>query len=230
VPSVLQDAVNPVWVADFVAQQASSFGDGPWYPCCDALHWVGIGPEYIFAAQDRLHASREIEPCGDLCRWYSPLDRQNLESTRLALLSALQQERRQLESRLRAELDSLNPVAVKARVKPAQSVYVKLQRGETADLFDLDDLVAARAVFLHSSQVQEALEITRVVFKDRIAEERNIEVGKPTDFRYQQPHIIARLPREYVDRHHDLAALKFEVQYTTYIQHALQESTHDVIY
>ena len=134
-----------------------------------------------------------------------------------------------LRSRLEADLLDLRPVTLQTRIKSADSVLAKLQRGEFKSLYDLDDLVAARGVFLHSSQVEEALAITRASFPE-VLEEKNIGVGRPTDFRYQQPHLIVKLPREYVSRHPELAQIRTEIQFTTYVQHALQESTHDLIY
>lgn len=133
-----------------------------------------------------------------------------------------------LDSRLRAELNDLNPVVIQSRIKQPGSVYVKLCKGETNCLWELDDLVAARGVFLHPRQVQQALEVTRATFP--IIEERNVDASKPTDFHYQQPHLLIHLPEDYVERHIEFRRLKLEVQFTTYVQHALQESTHDVIY
>ncbi|WP_165554250.1 hypothetical protein [Kribbella capetownensis] len=114
-------------------------------------------------------------------------------------------------------------------MKDDESVLAKLQRGDCRSLFDLDDLVAARAVLLHSSQVNEALELSRASFSDVIAE-KNTNVGNPSDFKYQQPHLIVRLPADYLLRHPEFAQIRIELQFTTYIQHALQESTHDLIY
>ncbi|MFJ7238149.1 hypothetical protein ACIQWB_13540 [Streptomyces olivaceus] len=144
------------------------------------------------------------------------------------LASELEVGKKYLDSRLQAELDDLNPVAIQVRVKDAGSIYAKLQKGESPELLDLDDLIAARAVFLHPQQVSLAMEACQKTFT--VIEERNTEVGKPDDFRYQQPHLIAGFPRDYVERKPALARVKVEIQFTTYIQHALQESTHDVIY
>ncbi|MGC4938025.1 hypothetical protein [Kribbella sp. DT2] len=136
--------------------------------------------------------------------------------------------RNYLESRLRAELDDLSPVTIKARVKEARSAYAKLQRGELSNLMDMDDLIAARAVFLHPTEVRQAISACASIFP--VLEEKNLDVGKPDDFRYQQPHLIVAFPTDYTDRRESLQGVKIEIQFTTYIQHALQESTHDVIY
>jgi ppGpp synthetase/RelA/SpoT-type nucleotidyltranferase len=133
-----------------------------------------------------------------------------------------------LKSRLPQEFADWDPVTIQTRPKGIESLYSKLQKGEMESIWDLDDLVGARAVFLHPSQVKAALHAARTAFDP--VEEKNIEARNPTDFRYQQPHLIVRLPREFTDRNPQLANLKIELQFTTYIQHALQESTHDVIY
>ncbi|WP_406383975.1 RelA/SpoT domain-containing protein [Streptomyces sp. NBC_00117] len=144
------------------------------------------------------------------------------------LAGELEVGKKYLVSRLQAELDDLNPVVIQVRVKDAGSIYAKLQKGESNELLDLDDLIAARAVFLHPQQVTLAMEACQKTFP--ILEERNTAVGKPDDFRYQQPHLIVGFPRDYVERKPALGKVKVEIQFTTYIQHALQESTHDVIY
>jgi len=133
-----------------------------------------------------------------------------------------------LKGRLAAELSEFDPVTIQVRPKSASSLYAKLQRGEAASALDVDDLIAARGVFLHSALAHGAMAAVRTIF--RVIEARNVDAGKPTDFRYQQPHLIAKLPAEYVARHADLSNIKVEFQFTTYVQHALQESTHDVIY
>ncbi|MEV0906074.1 RelA/SpoT domain-containing protein [Streptomyces hokutonensis] len=133
-----------------------------------------------------------------------------------------------LEARLTAELHDLRPVAIQVRVKGVESVFAKLQKGDYERIWDLEDLVAARAVLLHPSDVTSAIEAIGGKFP--CVETKNVDAGKPNDFRYQQPHLILRFPPDYVDRHPELAEAKIELQFTTYIQHALQESTHDVIY
>ena len=133
-----------------------------------------------------------------------------------------------VKSKLSAELADFDPVVTQARVKSDESIYAKLQRGDQADLWQLDDLVAARVVFLHPEALAPALEVTSTQFP--VLEARNVEVDKPTDFRYQQPHLITTLPADYLARHQELQELRVEIQFTTYVQHALQESTHDVIY
>ncbi|MFE7359211.1 RelA/SpoT domain-containing protein [Streptomyces sp. NPDC057543] len=144
------------------------------------------------------------------------------------LAGELEAGKKYLVSRLQAELDDLNPVVIQVRVKDAGSIYAKLQKGESSQLLDLDDLIAARAVFLHPQQVSLAMDACQKTFP--IIEERNTVAGKPDDFRYQQPHLIAGFPHDYVERKPTLGKVKVEIQFTTYIQHALQESTHDVIY
>ncbi|WP_370362421.1 RelA/SpoT domain-containing protein [Catenulispora sp. MAP12-49] len=119
-------------------------------------------------------------------------------------------------------------MALQVRVKSVESVFAKLQKGDYSSVRDLEDLIAARAVFLHPADVVAAFRTAAQVFP--VVETKNTDVGKPTDFRYQQPHLIATFPVSYLERHSDLADVKLEMQFTTYIQHALQESTHDVIY
>ncbi|MFJ2778456.1 MULTISPECIES: hypothetical protein [unclassified Kitasatospora] len=144
------------------------------------------------------------------------------------IASELEVGRKYFLSRLEAELSDLSPVVIQVRVKAAASVYEKLQKGESSQLRDLDDLIAARAVFLHPDQVSNAIDRCRKTFPVR--EEKNTEAGKPEDFRYQQPHLIVGFPEDYSERRPELGNIKVELQFTTYIQHALQESTHDVIY
>ncbi|MGW0873506.1 RelA/SpoT domain-containing protein [Streptomyces sp. NPDC002740] len=133
-----------------------------------------------------------------------------------------------LEARLKAELHEFRPVTVQVRVKTADSIFAKLQKGDFENIWDVEDLVAARAVFLHPSDVSSAIQAIKEKFPT--VEMKNVDAGKPNDFRYQQPHLIVGFPRDYVSRHAELAEVKIELQFTTYIQHALQESTHDVIY
>jgi len=133
-----------------------------------------------------------------------------------------------VRSRLNAELAEFRPVVIQVRRKEAESLYAKLQKGDAATVFDVEDLIAARGVFLHTTEAQDAMTTTERVFPP--IETKNVEAGKPTDFRYQQPHLICHLPSDYLARHPNLSQLKIEIQFTTYVQHALQESTHDVIY
>ncbi|MFD7107787.1 hypothetical protein [Streptomyces celluloflavus] len=133
-----------------------------------------------------------------------------------------------LEARLAADLHDLRPVALQVRVKSVDSVFAKLQKGDYEEIWGLEDLIAARAVFLHPSDVDAAIKALGGKFPE--VESKNTEAGKPNDFRYQQPHLIVGFPQDYVERHPELSKVKIELQFTTYIQHALQESTHDVIY
>ncbi|MCK1805343.1 MULTISPECIES: hypothetical protein [unclassified Micromonospora] len=145
-----------------------------------------------------------------------------------AIIPDLEQGVEYVRSRLHAELAEFRPVVIQVRRKEAESLYAKLQKGEAASIFDVEDLIAARGVFLHTAEAQNAMTTAERVFPP--IEAKNVEAGKPTDFRYQQPHLICRLPNDYLARHPNLTQLKIEVQFTTYVQHALQESTHDVIY
>ncbi|MEV3934231.1 RelA/SpoT domain-containing protein [Streptomyces sp. NPDC049944] len=133
-----------------------------------------------------------------------------------------------LEARLKSELHDAHPVALQVRTKSADSVFAKLQKGDYSSIWEMEDLIAARAVFLHPSDVSSAIKAIEEKFP--MVETKNIEAGKPSDFRYQQPHLIVGFPSEYLSRHPELKDVKIELQFTTYIQHALQESTHDVIY
>jgi ppGpp synthetase/RelA/SpoT-type nucleotidyltranferase len=133
-----------------------------------------------------------------------------------------------LGARLKADLHEFRPVAIQVRVKAVDSLFAKLQKGDYGHVLDVEDLVAARAVFLHPSDVQSAIRVAEAAFPTK--EAKNVEAGKPNDFRYQQPHLIVGFPPGYVERHPELTDVKIELQFTTYIQHALQESTHDVIY
>jgi ppGpp synthetase/RelA/SpoT-type nucleotidyltranferase len=140
----------------------------------------------------------------------------------------LETARDYVKDRLHAEMADVEPVDISVRVKDAESVLAKLQRGEIRTLWEMDDLVGARVVVLHPKQVTQALELAQISFA--LKEARNLEVGRPTELRYQQPHLIVGLPGDYLDRHAELAELRVELQFTTYVQHALQESTHDIIY
>ncbi|MFH9765540.1 hypothetical protein ACH4N4_12610 [Streptomyces microflavus] len=133
-----------------------------------------------------------------------------------------------LHARLKSELHDARPVALQVRTKSVDSVFAKLQKGDYSSIWEMEDLIAARAVFLHPVDVSSAIKAIEDKFP--MVEAKNVEAGKPNDFRYQQPHLIVGFPSEYVDRHPELANVKIELQFTTYIQHALQESTHDVIY
>ncbi|MEV7677430.1 RelA/SpoT domain-containing protein [Streptomyces sp. NPDC088341] len=133
-----------------------------------------------------------------------------------------------LKARLTAELYDLQPVALQVRIKSVDSVFAKLQKGDYEGIWSLEDLIAARAVFLHPADVDAAIKVISEKFPQ--VESKNTEAGKPTDFRYQQPHLIVGFPQDYINRHLELDKVKIELQFTTYIQHALQESTHDVIY
>ncbi|MFJ5109839.1 hypothetical protein ACIQAD_04155 [Streptomyces sp. NPDC088551] len=133
-----------------------------------------------------------------------------------------------LNARLTADLHDLRPVSLQVRVKSVDSVFAKLQKGDYDGIWGIEDLIAARAVFLHPADVGNAIEAIGGKFPQ--VDTKNTEAGKPTDFRYQQPHLIVGFPLDYINRHPELEKVKIELQFTTYIQHALQESTHDVIY
>lgn len=114
------------------------------------------------------------------------------------------------------------------RIKAPFSTYEKIQKGGYGELREIEDLVAARAIFLHPSHVRQAVELVNDSFP--VVSSKNDEVAKPYEFQYRQPHLVLTLPEEYLKRHRSLHWVRCEVQFTTYIQHALQESVHDVIY
>src|SRR6266545_869563 len=96
------------------------------------------------------------------------------------LAPTLEMGRQYLESRLKAELHELHPVLVETRVKEEQSAYAKIQKGDFKRLLEVDDLIAARAVFLHPASLETGLSTARVVFP--VISEKNIAAGRPTDF------------------------------------------------
>ncbi|MDT0265576.1 RelA/SpoT domain-containing protein [Streptomyces sp. DSM 44915] len=133
-----------------------------------------------------------------------------------------------LRARLRADLHDLHPVTIQVRTKSTESVFAKLQKGDYGDLWEIEDLIAARAVLLHPTDIKAAIDRVRLMLQ--FLDAKNIDAGRPSDFRYQQPHLISMFPSDYIERHPEVSRVKLEIQFTTYIQHALQESTHDVIY
>ncbi|MDQ3913744.1 MAG: RelA/SpoT domain-containing protein [Actinomycetota bacterium] len=152
-----------------------------------------------------------------------------LREAMAAIAPRLQNLESYLESRLRIDLQPLNPVAIETRCKGIESVLQKLQTGRFGTLLELHDLVGAKAVMLRKSHIPVAIE--RIEAGTLVLVESNLaESLDPRLFAYHQPHLIVRLPDDYVERNPEFKGLRAEVQVTTALQHALDMSTHDFDY
>lgn len=148
----------------------------------------------------------------------------------LALLTpVLKQVKDYLKSRLHAELGFLNPVTITSRLKDDESIYAKLQTGRYDNLLDLNDLVGVKVVLLRRSLLQQAIDALQASSFVVLASNLETEID-PRTFSYHQPHLILRLPNEYVERNPAVGDVRAEVQLTTTLQHALDVATHDFDY
>lgn len=137
------------------------------------------------------------------------------------------QVRDYLVGRLNVELKPLKPIVIEGRIKSEESIYQKLQTGQYSKLSDLDDLVGLKVVMLRRGQVQQAITIVSNILTVVRSEERMLH---PSQFTYRQPHLIVRLPDEYLARNPAVRDVRAEVQFTTALQHALDMATHDFDY
>ncbi len=131
------------------------------------------------------------------------------------------------ESRLKAELDSIRPVAVVGRVKDLYSIHQKLQVGRVRSLPTLEDLIGIKIVVLRRSEIAAAAEVVQKSFQFVREKERMTDAS---DFSYRERHLIVRAPQDYLERNLDLARLVVEVQLTSVVQHALDQATHGFDY
>jgi ppGpp synthetase/RelA/SpoT-type nucleotidyltranferase len=134
----------------------------------------------------------------------------------------------QIDGQLRSVLSSIETAFILSRIKEPESVLLKLQRGDVSSLLEVDDMVGLKVVVPHPgdlsrayASVEQGMTVVRVV---------NADVGRPEDFPYREPHVIVRLPDAVATRHPEAGQLMAEIQITTYLQHALQESVHSVAY
>jgi len=92
----------------------------------------------------------------------------------------------------------------------------------------MDDLVGVRAIFLHPSHVDTGRQIAEAVFQvEKIVP---ADTPSPDDMSYKEPHLIVKLPADYLSRHSEANDILVEIQLTTQLQDALQRSVHAVVY
>ncbi len=134
----------------------------------------------------------------------------------------------QIEGQVRAVLRGVETASIRSRLKQPESAFLKLQRGEVRSLTQVEDLVGVKVVVLHPGELSRAFEAVKSGMN--VVRVVNDEVSKPEEFRYKEPHVIVRLPESVVLRHPETTGITAEIQITTYLQHALQESVHSVAY
>lgn len=133
-----------------------------------------------------------------------------------------------LESRIRADLSDLRPDLVIARAKQPESIFAKLQTGRYSRIKDLHDLVGLTVVVLYRHQIAQAM--------NAVTNSGLLIIGQPNraiapaDFKYREPKLFVKPPRDYLDRNPDLEDITAEIQFTTTLQHALDVTTHDFDY
>ncbi|MEE3126069.1 MAG: hypothetical protein VX494_02560 [Actinomycetota bacterium] len=133
-----------------------------------------------------------------------------------------------LESRIKADLSDLPPDLVIARTKRPESIFAKLQTGAYSHIEDLQDLVGLTVVVLYRHQIAEAM--SAVANSGLLVIDQPNRAIAPADFKYREPKMFVKPPRDYLDRNPDVEAITAEVQFTTTLQHALDVTTHDFDY
>jgi ppGpp synthetase/RelA/SpoT-type nucleotidyltranferase len=134
-----------------------------------------------------------------------------------------------MKGRIQAEINHLDPVSVTARIKESDSLQQKLQTGKYPSLKSIEDLVALTVVTKTRRDMVACFEAIRDSGLQIVRQELARAV-KPSDFSYREPKIICVPNAGYLDRNPDMAGIFVEVQFTTALQHALDQATHDFDY
>jgi ppGpp synthetase/RelA/SpoT-type nucleotidyltranferase len=136
--------------------------------------------------------------------------------------------REQIEGWLGAALKDRN-AKIDARVKSPESIFMKMQLGGHESITDLPDVVAAKVVLLNLGDRDAAVEFvaTNLPVLDATGLERGY---KPYDLSYNEPHLVVAPKAAWSERHPEWEGLAVEIQFTTSLQYALNESLHNVTY
>lgn len=131
-------------------------------------------------------------------------------------------------SRISADLSDVKPVSISSRPKDATSAYQKLHVGKYAELSDLTDLAGVSVVLLSRHDVEKALDAIKASGLTVVDEPTR--VSEPALFRYREPKLLLAPPAPFLDRNPDLEGIVCEVQFTSTLQNALDQATHDFDY
>jgi ppGpp synthetase/RelA/SpoT-type nucleotidyltranferase len=125
-------------------------------------------------------------------------------------------------------LISAEPILITCRIKSGISIMQKLHTGKYPNFADIDDLIGVKVVLLNRKQLQQAINL---ITESDLIITRN--VSKPTvatDFSYREPKLYIQLNKEFQDLNPQLGAYICELQFTTGLQHILDDATHDFDY
>lgn len=118
---------------------------------------------------------------------------------------------------------------VDARPKTAESVLMKMRLGRHDSMLDMLDLVAAKVVLLNLGDRDKAVKFVKdaLPIVDATGLEGDFE---PYDFSYKEPHLVVSPMPAWTERHPEWGMLSVEIQFTTSLQYALNQSLHDITY
>jgi len=116
-----------------------------------------------------------------------------------------------------------------ARVKPAESLYLKLERdGENISLIDIEDLVAATIVISNKSFLRKAETAIRERFDE--VETKPEKTRRPEEFIYDDRHMIVRLKQLLNPAFPAQTKVKIEIQIKTEMQAASSAVSRELSY
>ena len=123
-----------------------------------------------------------------------------------------------------------------SRIKSQESYALKIETGRVVDLKHLDDFFACTIVVENNSEIKKAIELVNRFFDivSRRPRTENFTQKSPDSFPYDNLRLYVKLKYdeglapEFPSN--KLSDILFEIQIKTFLQHAWDVSTHDLIY
>lgn len=119
-----------------------------------------------------------------------------------------------------------------SRLKSVESFALKVETGRYPDPKELEDFFGCLIVVRNASELTEAEDLIKKEFevKNRRPENPVILTKPPEDFRYDGTRLYVKLKENTATKPTPLEKVTFEIQIKTYLMHAWDISTHDIVY
>ena len=139
---------------------------------------------------------------------------------------------------LKSKVDSLiqNKISSRwhyeSRIKSDESFAIKVESGRFETPASLEDFFACLIVVRNATELAEAENLVRSLFslQYRRPSDPNVKKNPPEDFRYDGIRLYVRLKEEPSLRPSPLNKITFEIQVKTFLMHAWDISSHDLVY
>ena len=119
-----------------------------------------------------------------------------------------------------------------SRIKSEESFALKIESGRYKRPQKLEDFFGCLIVVRSAAELTEAERLVRENFKivNRKPPDKRIHKKNPEDFSYDGLRMYIRLKRDQAIQPNPLEQITFELQIKTYLMHAWDISTHDLVY